>query len=99
MDWKGQKLAEELMQYMLVGWAIAAFLAGYFRASFQLMMLLYAGGVILTVLVTVPNWPFFNRHSLKWLDPDVAAASINPVKTKAAASAAAAGKKKGSRPK
>jgi len=25
-------------------------------------------GVVLTALVTFPNWPFFNRNPLKWLD-------------------------------
>lgn len=33
------------------------------------MMLIYAGVVLFTALVTVPNWPLFNRHPLKWLDP------------------------------
>ncbi|KAE9588769.1 putative microsomal signal peptidase 12kDa subunit [Lupinus albus] len=41
-----------------------------FLASFQLMILTCAGGVVLTILVIVPNWPFFNRHPLKWLDPN-----------------------------
>lgn len=33
------------------------------------MLIIYGVGVILTCLITVPNWPFFNRHPLKWLDP------------------------------
>ncbi|GAA0177418.1 hypothetical protein LIER_29692 [Lithospermum erythrorhizon] len=37
--------------------------------SFQTMMFIYAGGVIFTSLLTVPNWPFFNRHPLTWLEP------------------------------
>ncbi|KAK7311995.1 hypothetical protein RJT34_10513 [Clitoria ternatea] len=69
MDWQGQKLAEQLMQIMLLALAVIAFATGYLMASFQMMILIYAGGVILTTLVTVPNWPFFNRHPLKWLDP------------------------------
>ncbi|XP_047069192.1 signal peptidase complex subunit 1-like [Lolium rigidum] len=68
MDWQGQKSAEMLMQVLLVASAVAAFLTGYTMADFQLMLLVYAGGVVLTALVTVPNWPFFNRHPLKWLD-------------------------------
>lgn len=72
MDWQGQKLAEQLMQIMLLGFAVVAFAAGYIVASFQMMILIYAGGVVLTTLVTVPNWPFFNRHPLKWLDPSEA---------------------------
>ncbi|XP_050921093.1 signal peptidase complex subunit 1 [Lathyrus oleraceus] len=72
MDWEGQKLAEQLMQIMLLAFAVIAFGAGYFLASFQTMILTYAGGVVLTTLVTLPNWPFFNNHPLKWLDPSEA---------------------------
>ncbi|KAL5728987.1 hypothetical protein ACHQM5_002003 [Ranunculus cassubicifolius] len=69
MDWQGQKLAEQLMQILLVAFAVAAFVVGYTIGSFQMMLLIYAGGVVITTLITVPNWPFFNRHALKWLDP------------------------------
>uniref|UniRef100_A0A2P2JTY8 Signal peptidase complex subunit 1 n=1 Tax=Rhizophora mucronata TaxID=61149 RepID=A0A2P2JTY8_RHIMU len=72
MDWQGQKLAEQLMQILLLVFAVAAFAAGYVLGSFQLMMLIYAGGVVLTSLITVPNWPWFNRHPLQWLDPSEA---------------------------
>ncbi|KAK6922404.1 Signal peptidase complex subunit 1 [Dillenia turbinata] len=72
MDWQGQKLAEQLMQIMLVAFAVVAFLTGYLMNSFQTMLLIYASGVLLTTLITVPNWPFFNRNHLKWLDPSEA---------------------------
>ncbi|KAL8253558.1 hypothetical protein R6Q59_031779 [Mikania micrantha] len=72
MDWQGQKVAEQLMQIMLVVFAIAAFITGYIVGSFELMIYVYAGGVVLTILTTIPNWPFFNRHPLKWLDPSEA---------------------------
>ncbi|KAL0385370.1 UNVERIFIED_CONTAM: putative signal peptidase complex subunit [Sesamum radiatum] len=72
MDWQGQKLAEQLMQLMLVAFAAVAFLAGYVLGSFQTMLLIYAAGVVLTSLITIPNWPFFNRHPLNWLDPSEA---------------------------
>ncbi|KAG5015283.1 hypothetical protein AAZX31_08G100800 [Glycine max] len=69
MDWQGQKLAEQLMQIMLLAFAVIAFVGGYVMASFQMMILIYAGGVVFTTLLTVPNWPLFNRHPLTWLDP------------------------------
>ncbi|KAG5221970.1 signal peptidase complex [Salix suchowensis] len=72
MDWQGQKLVELWMQVMLLVFAVVAFVTGYITASFRTMMLIYAGGVVFTSLVTVPNWPFFNRHPLKWLDPSEA---------------------------
>ncbi|KAF9677796.1 hypothetical protein SADUNF_Sadunf08G0144800 [Salix dunnii] len=72
MDWQGQKLVELWMQVLLLVFAVVAFVTGYITASFRTMMLIYAGGVVFTSLVTVPNWPFFNRHPLKWLDPSEA---------------------------
>ncbi|KAL5542460.1 hypothetical protein UlMin_010170 [Ulmus minor] len=72
MDWQGQKLAEQLMQTMLLAFAVAGFMTGYVMKSFQMMILVYAGGAVLTTLVTIPNWPFFNRHPLKWLEPNEA---------------------------
>lgn len=72
MDWQGQKIAEQLMQIMLVVFAIGAFLTGYIMGSFQLMLFIYAGGVVLTTLIIIPNWPLFNRCHLKWLEPSEA---------------------------
>lgn len=91
MDWLGQKRAEMLMQVLLVASAVVAFLVGYVRADFQLMLLVYAGGVVLTALVTVPNWPFFNRNPLKWLD--AAEAERHP-RPQVSAAPAAGGKKR-----
>ncbi|KAC9488817.1 hypothetical protein E3N88_45740 [Mikania micrantha] len=72
MDWQGQKIAEQVMQIMLVVFAIGAFLTGYFMGSLQLMLFIYAGGVVLTTLITIPNWTIFNRHPLNWLEPSEA---------------------------
>ncbi|PON82838.1 Microsomal signal peptidase 12kDa subunit [Trema orientale] len=60
------------MQILLLASAVVGFGAGYVLGSFQMMILIYAGGVVLTTLVTIPNWPFFNRNPLKWLDPSEA---------------------------
>ncbi|CAL5338158.1 hypothetical protein CsSME_00021634 [Camellia sinensis var. sinensis] len=72
MDWQGQKLVEHLMQILLVVFAVMAITMGYALGSFQTMLLIYASGVVITTLITVPNWPFFNRNPLKWLDPSEA---------------------------
>nr|XP_034908693.1 probable signal peptidase complex subunit 1 isoform X1 [Populus alba] len=80
MDWQGQKQAELWMQILLLVFAAAALATGYIIGSFRIMMLIYAGGVVFTTLVTVPNWPFFNRHPLKWLDPSEAEKHPKPQK-------------------
>ncbi|KAL8161707.1 hypothetical protein V2J09_013196 [Rumex salicifolius] len=80
MDWEGQKLAEQLMQILLLAFAAVAFVIGYAIGSFQMMLLIYLGGVVLTALVIVPNWPPFNRHPLKWLQPSEAESHPKPVR-------------------
>lgn len=72
MDCQGQKLVEQMMQIFLVSFAVVAFVTGYALGSFQTMLLTYAGGVVFTALVTIPNWPVYNRHPLSWLDPSEA---------------------------
>ncbi|KAG4922026.1 hypothetical protein JHK82_050981 [Glycine max] len=50
MDWQGQKITEQLMQLIIVAFAVIAFATGYLMASFQMMILIYVGGVVLTTL-------------------------------------------------
>ncbi|KAG1368107.1 putative signal peptidase complex subunit 1 [Cocos nucifera] len=78
MDWQGQKRSEIFMLISLVVFGVVAFGVGYAIGSFQIMMLIYGSGVVLTALITVPNWPFFNRHPLKWLDPSEAVRHPKP---------------------
>ncbi|EPS72154.1 hypothetical protein M569_02609 [Genlisea aurea] len=69
MDWKGQKRVEQIMQILLIAFGILGFIAGYVSGSFQTMILVYGAGVVFTSLIVIPDWPFFNRHPLNWLDP------------------------------
>lgn len=69
MDFVGQKLSEQLAVYTTLLSALLSFLAGYIAGSFKLMMVLYAGGVTMAFVISVPDWPYFNQNPLKWLDP------------------------------
>ena len=69
MDWKGQKLSEQLMQYTVLLSAIIACLIGFLLSSYEMMMLIYAGGVVLTFVISVPDWGYFNQNKLDWLPP------------------------------
>eukprot|EP00898_Chlorokybus_atmophyticus_P008410 jgi/Chlat1/8570/Chrsp82S07962 len=69
MDLKGQQMAESLQHYIIMLFTVLSFAAGYVLQSFKQMMAVYATGVIAALLVTVPDWPFFNRHPLKFLPP------------------------------
>lgn len=75
MDWQGQHLAEQIMQYALLAAAMVAFITGYIMGSFQLMIQVYGALVLVVLLVIVPDWGCFNRHPIEWLDPQIAADS------------------------
>ncbi|GJP30799.1 hypothetical protein CLOM_g18331 [Closterium sp. NIES-68] len=69
MDWEGQRLAEYLMQIILLAGGAVAFGAGFLYSSFALMMYIHLGATLLACLVVVPDWPVFRRHPLTWLEP------------------------------
>lgn len=69
MDFKGQKLAEQLYMIIVTITAIVSFAVGYMQDSFQLMMTIFAAGVGLACLICIPDWPWYNKHGLQWLQP------------------------------
>lgn len=94
MDWEGQRAAEQLMQSFLLASALLAFLSGYYVAgSLTSMLYIYLAGVVVTFMVTVPDWPFFNRHPFTWLEPLCA----DMPSVRLTARQQTAGKKKGSK--
>jgi len=69
MDFRGQHWAEWLLMRILIAVAVVSFIAGYSQGDFQLMVQINAAGLLLTALLVLPSWPFFNRHPLPWLPP------------------------------
>lgn len=67
MDYAGQKLAEQLNLYILVIFAVLAFIAGYATGSFGLLMKIYAVGLVIDAALIVPDWPWLNKEPLQWL--------------------------------
>ena len=71
MDPKGQVLADQLMQALLVACAILAFSVGYAFRDYQLMVSLFVAGCVAVAAVTLPDWPWFNRHPIAFRPPTV----------------------------
>lgn len=69
MDFKGQQLAETLAMYIVLAFAALGFLVGYTRQNFGEMMGIFTSGVVLAGVLTVPDWPAFNKHPVAWLPP------------------------------
>ena len=69
MDYAGQKLAEQLNFYILIGFAVIALCTGYIAGSFGLLVKIYAVGLLLDATLVVPDWSWLNKEPLRWLPP------------------------------
>jgi len=67
MDLVGQRNAERLYMIILLAVAVPAYLLGWYYGSMRLMLVVYAAGAAAAVALAVPDWPFWNRHPLRWL--------------------------------
>ena len=66
MDFKGQKISERLSQIIVFLFAIVALVLGYVAQDFGLMMKIFAGGVSIAFVFTVPDWPIYNKNPVAW---------------------------------
>eukprot|EP00198_Chlamydomonas_reinhardtii_P008546 XP_001697883.1 signal peptidase, 12 kDa subunit [Chlamydomonas reinhardtii] len=69
MDFIGQKHAENALMVIILIAAVISFIAGYATKDFLLMVKINGVGLVLALLVSIPDWPFFNRNPWKWLPP------------------------------
>lgn len=65
-----------LSRYLLL--QLIGFVYGYVEQSFWLTFLCCAGGMLLSMLLCVPDWPWFNRHPLAWQPAVLLPGSIDP---------------------
>jgi signal peptidase complex subunit 1 len=94
MDLKGQQLAEWLMTYLLIAFAAAGWLLGFATQSFQVTVIVVALGVTCICLLLVPDWPYFNRHPIKFRTPKADSAAVASAPVLAPVAAADAKSKK-----
>nr|XP_010588413.1 signal peptidase complex subunit 1 [Loxodonta africana] len=67
MDYKGQKLAEQMFQGIILSSAIVGFVYGYVAEQFGWTVYIVMAGFAFSCLLTLPPWPIYRRHPLKWL--------------------------------
>ncbi|CAK6435507.1 unnamed protein product [Pipistrellus nathusii] len=67
MDYKGQKLAEQMFQGIILFSAIVGFIYGYVTEQFGWTVYIVMAGFVFSCLLTLPPWPIYRRHPLKWL--------------------------------
>ncbi|KAG9285886.1 hypothetical protein G9A89_013311 [Geosiphon pyriformis] len=67
IDFEGQKLAEYVYQITVVTFAAIGFGVGFYLQSLEITLQIYAIGVVLSALLVLPPWPFYNSHPVQWL--------------------------------
>merc|ERR1719411_552129 len=73
MDWTGIKRAERIMQILLILCAIGSVSYAFINDWFPYTTFGMIGGFGLASLISVPNWPWFNRNPVGWhkaIDPE-----------------------------
>jgi len=70
MDFKGQELAEKIFYYLIFIFGVIGFVVGFILQDFGITTQSVGAGAILSGLIMIPDWPFFNKNPITWLSPD-----------------------------
>ncbi|KAL3765037.1 hypothetical protein ACHAWU_009405 [Discostella pseudostelligera] len=68
MDYQGQKLSENLFYYIILLFGSIGWVYGYFLQDFTYVFYSWSVGVVISIVLCVPDWPIYNRHPIKWLE-------------------------------
>ncbi|XP_077458240.1 signal peptidase complex subunit 1 [Stigmatopora argus] len=66
MDYKGQKLAEQIFQGIILTSAVIGFFYGLIIEQFGWTVYIVLAGFIVSCIMTLPPWPMFRRNPLSW---------------------------------
>ena len=68
MDYKGQKLSEQIYLVLIPAVGSVAWVFGYVAQDFKTTFYGWLAGLVLAMLICVPDWPIFNRNPTPWLE-------------------------------
>jgi signal peptidase complex subunit 1 len=79
-DFRGQSLADFLTTFLLVASGVIAVIVGFSAQDIYKTLYVGLSGTVLTFILVVPQWPFYNRKPEPWLPARVQkASSARPV--------------------
>ena len=80
IDFRGQSLADFLTTFLLVASGIIAVIVGFSAQDIYKTLYVGLSGTVLTFILVVPQWPFYNKKPEPWLPARVQkASSARPV--------------------
>mmetsp|Transcript_6442 Transcript_6442/g.10543 ORF Transcript_6442/g.10543 Transcript_6442/m.10543 type:complete len:82 (+) Transcript_6442:153-398(+) len=68
MDYKGQYLSEILYFIITILFGVVAWVYGYVTKDFSNTLYGWFIGAAIATVLCVPDWPFFNRNPVQWLE-------------------------------
>lgn len=66
IDYVGQEFSLKLMYLILIAGYTVSFAIGLFKKDLTYTLVMSIGIVVFCFIVTVPSWPYFRRHPLKF---------------------------------
>jgi signal peptidase complex subunit 1 len=66
MDFYGQRVAEYLYQALIIVAGVVGFAYGYWQQRFLYTFYFIFAAFVVSMLLVVPDWPFWNRHPAPW---------------------------------
>jgi len=67
VDYQGQKISEYLYVAITCAAGFIAWFIGYWKNDFQVSVHGWAIGIIISVILCVPDWPMYNKKPVTWL--------------------------------
>ncbi|XP_077385229.1 signal peptidase complex subunit 1 [Festucalex cinctus] len=66
MDYKGQKMSEQIFQGIILVCAVVGFVYGLIIQQFGCTVYIVLVGFVVSCILTLPPWPMYRRHPLPW---------------------------------
>ena len=70
VDFEGQKFVETFTVSVVSSTSLVGFILGYLLQDYNLMRNLIFAGILASVVVTLPSWPFLKRNPIEWREID-----------------------------
>lgn len=67
IDFEGQQLAEQAIFSISLISIPVSYLVGLLTGNLLYLFVTFAFFLVIALLVTLPNWPFYNKHPRSWL--------------------------------
>lgn len=78
IDFEGQRVTEWLSNFFLVATSTVALFVGYQLQDIYLTLWLGLFGALITILIVVPPWPWYNQYPEPWLPSAKSLAGFPP---------------------